>query len=62
MYVSSFIPSVYRLLIVLQTCTRDALAAARPDYDRNWKAQKPDKFAKAYNAVRALSRCHLSCQ
>jgi len=45
----------------IHTCTRDALAAARPDYNRNWKAQKPDKFAKAYNAIEekfpVLRRC-----
>ncbi|KAJ7125551.1 hypothetical protein C8R43DRAFT_958505 [Mycena crocata] len=45
----------------IHTSTRDALAAARPDYNRNWKAQKPDKFAMAYNAVEekfpVLRRC-----
>ncbi|KAJ7430029.1 hypothetical protein FB451DRAFT_1382737 [Mycena latifolia] len=45
----------------IHTSTRDALSAARPDYDRNWKAQKPDKFAMAYNAVEekfpVLRRC-----
>ncbi|KAJ7466316.1 hypothetical protein FB451DRAFT_1485063, partial [Mycena latifolia] len=43
------------------TSTRDALSAARLDYDRNWKVQKPDKFAMAYNAVEekfaVLRRC-----
>jgi hypothetical protein len=43
-----------------QTCTRDALSAARPDYARNWKAQKPEKFAKAYNAVSLLPRDHIN--
>ncbi|KAJ7484660.1 hypothetical protein FB451DRAFT_89166 [Mycena latifolia] len=45
----------------LHTSTRDALSAARLDYDRNWKVQKPDKFAMAYNAVEekfpVLRRC-----
>ncbi|KAF8195342.1 hypothetical protein K438DRAFT_1968650 [Mycena galopus ATCC 62051] len=45
----------------IHTCTRDALSSARPDYARVWKAQKPDKFAKAYNAIEeefpVLRRC-----
>ncbi|KAJ6507027.1 hypothetical protein C8R45DRAFT_1176684 [Mycena sanguinolenta] len=35
----------------IHTCTRDALSAAHPDYERNWKAQKPEKFARVYNAI-----------
>ncbi|KAJ7868945.1 hypothetical protein B0H14DRAFT_3440970 [Mycena olivaceomarginata] len=38
----------------IHTSTSDALSAAHPDYDRNWKAQKPDKFTMAYNAAGLL--------
>ncbi|KAJ6453299.1 hypothetical protein C8R47DRAFT_1229097 [Mycena vitilis] len=45
----------------IHTSTRDALTAARANYDRTWKAQKPEKFAMAYNAVEekfpVLRRC-----
>ncbi|KAJ7818487.1 hypothetical protein B0H14DRAFT_3473721 [Mycena olivaceomarginata] len=54
-------PSFYLMFMVSKICTRDALAAAHPDYNCNRKAQKSDNFAKAHNAIEdnfpVLRRC-----